>query len=555
MPQPPSPPTLEQAPAQPLTALLQSGADIDERDLPLGSMQPTHLLVPSYLYTHGHDAIELAEIAGYALFEFQQQGLIDKLGYNIVHRRDGARVERWAAAETEDVISRRNGKSVEIEVLILAGLFLLGEKKIMYTAHRDDTAKDVFSSVVAAIKRTPALWAEVIESGPRYANGQRSITLKSGATVYFRTRTTDSGRGQGFDRLILDEDQNLTEAHMAALMPLVSGSENAQLNYAGSAGGLMATVQAGLRRSFDRSERSFYYRGWHADADDDFDDLRLIARVNPRLGRGLSYDFIAKEFLRMTRTQFGNERMGVPNHPREEGSAWVIPTEAWDAARDAESRIAEGEKPRFVLEADPELNSGTVTVAGRRPDGAVHLEVVAHQPGVSWMVAEAQRLQDEHTGEVWLDPKGPCGFMIGDLTESGVEHKLFDAKDLADAWAWLSSAANPRRNPLDPDAEPRPGVFHRGGRLLTQALAAAEVRKILDRQTLRRTVSGDVNQGPIVGAMLAGWAVARLAKVVKVDPGFAPQRVSQRRAPERRRPPTRSRRSRTADFDPSTVDF
>lgn len=534
-----------------LSGLLAPDAAFDVRELPLGSMEPTHVLVPPYQFTHGHDAIELAEIAGYDLYRFQKQGLIDKLGFNLVEQRDGRRVERWAAQETEDVISRRNGKSVEIEVLILTGLFLLGEMKIMYTAHRDDTAKSVFNNIVAALKRTPALWNEVIESGPRYANGQRSITLKSGATVFFRTRTTDSGRGEGFDRLILDEDQNLTEAHMAALLPLVSGVPNGQINYAGSAGGLHSTVQAKLRRSFDAKERGLYYRGWHSDPDTDLDDLDEIARVNPRLGRGLTYEFVAKEFVRMTRPQFGRERGGVATHPREEGADWVIPAEAWAQATDLTSTMAN--HLRLVLEADPQLDMGTIGVAGLRDDGAVHVEVIAHAPGVAWMVAESKRLAQEHDAQVWLDPKGPCGFMQGDLADAGVAVSLFEPRDLTDAWSWMRTAANP---PPDPDTDdPSPtGVKHRGGMLLTQALAAAEVRKLMDRETLRRSTATGVNQGPIVSVMLAGWAVIKATRTVLVDTGFAPRRGT----PDGPRTPGRVPRTRQPvrpDFNPRDVRF
>ena len=459
-----------------LSALLEADADYDERDLPLGSQEPTDSLVPSAAFTHGPDAIVLAEYCGYDLYPFQKQGLIEKLGANMVEQRDGTLVERWAAGETADVISRRNGKSVEIEILILAGLFLLGERKIMYTAHRDDTALEVFNNVVAAIQRMPKLWAELDEAGPRRANGQRAIKLRNGAVCYFRTRTTDSARGQGYNRLILDESQSLTEEHLAALMSLVTGAENAQLNYAGSAGSVRATIQAKLWRSYKKAERGLCYRGWHLDPDEDFDDLDKIAAVNPRLGRGLSYEFVAKEFARMARQDFGRERGGASTYPREEGAGWLVPEKAWTRALDPDSAIAPGATPMFVLEADPQLERGTIGTAGHRADGRTHIEVVAHEAGVAWMVQRVKQLRTAHGGDVWVDPKGPCGFMLGDLAEAGVPVKLFDAEDLKNAWTWFYTQANPQPLPLGPagDADPDqprpvppPGVLHRGGLLMT----------------------------------------------------------------------------------------
>lgn len=540
-----------------LSALLAADASYDERDLPVGEQEPTHRLVPMCEFTHGPDAIEFAEYCGYDLYPFQRQGLIDKLGENRVQRRDGVVVPRWAAQETADVISRRNGKSLEFEVLILFGLFVLGERKIMYTAHRDDTALEVFNNVVAAIQRTPRLWAELIDKGPRRANGQRSITLKNGAVCYFRTRTTDSARGQGYDRLILDESQALTEEELAALMPLVTGALNAQLNYAGSAGGLGATVQGKIWRSFEKGERGLCYRGWHADLDSDFDDLDLIARVNPRLGHGLSYEFVAKEFARMTRPDFGRERCGASTYPREEGGGWVIPEVAWHRGSDEESQIAADQRPAFVLEADAELEAGTISTAGRREDGFMHIENIQHDAGVGWMVARAKDLQDRHLGSVWVDPKGPLGFMLGDLREAGVEVRAFEPEDLKDAWTWLYTQANPQPDPGDPDRVlPPPGVRHRGS-LMTLSLAAAELRKMLDRHTLRRTVSSGVNQGPIVGPMLAAWAVVKAerskpAKYVGTPKKAKTPEQSQRPAPARRAP---RRRRPPGDVDIRTTGF
>lgn len=526
--------------------LLAAGAEYEERDLPKGSQEPTHRLVPECIASHGHDAIEFGRYCGIELMPFQAQGLIDDLGYVHVTDDDGNVVERWAAQETEEIISRRNGKTVRFVALILYAMFVLGEGKILYTAHRDDTAKDVFDQFVKAIERTPRLWAEVIDKGPRLTNGQRSVELKTGQVVYFRTRGTDSGRGQGYDRLILDEDQNLTEDEMAALMPLVTGSENAQLNYAGSAGGRHSIVQAKIWRSYEAGERALCYRGWHSDPDADFDDLELVARTNPRLGRGLSYTFIAKERTRMSRPQFGRERCGAPTYPRAEGEGWVIPREAWERTEDPDSRIAKGSALVFAAEADPHLDKATISVAGYRRDGAVHIEVIKHEPGVLWVVAEAGRLTGEHGGVLALDPNGPLGYLLAPLRTAGVPVVTIDAMDLKDSATWIYTAANPSPDPSDPATVPPPGVYQRGGMTLTSALAAAETRKLLDRWTWRRSVATEVNQGPLTSATIAGYV---LVKKSRQTPPPSPRKVSAKDNPRGyRTPPKTTRHRRAADL-------
>ncbi|WP_435199555.1 hypothetical protein [Janibacter sp. GS2] len=531
--------------------LLAPDADWDEKDLPLGNQEPTHRLVPECFDSHGPEAIEFARYCGYELHPFQAQGLIDDLGYVRVTTADGRIVERWAAQETEEVLSRRNGKTIRFVVLILFALFMLGEEKILYTAHRDDTAKDVFDEFVKALERTPRLWAQVVDSGPRYTNGQRSVELKTGQIVYFRTRGTDAGRGQGYNRLIFDEDQNLTEDEMAAMMPLATGAENAQINFGGSAGGRTAKVQAKIRRSADNKERGLCYRGWHANVDDDLDDLDLVARLNPRLGYGLSYTFIAKELARMSRVQFGRERCGAATYPRGEGEGWVIPQEAWLTATDTTSATAPDSPLAFVLESGPQLDRGTIAVAGFRTDGAVHIEVTDNAPGVLWMVDRAKQLQVRHGGAVGVDPKGPLGYLVEPLRDAGVNITLFEPVDLRDCATWFYTELTPRPDPKDPDAPtPPPGIRHRGAARMTQALAAAETRRFLDRWTLRRQVALEVDQGPIVGVMLAGWL---LVKKARQTPPPAPRKVAKGEGPRRgyRKAPQRRR----SDADLTTTGF
>lgn len=530
-----------------LSALADPTFEWSESDLPLGDQEPTHRLVPPADGSHGHDAIEFASYCGIELMPFQAQGLIDDLGWVWVEQPDGTRVERWAAQETEEIVSRRNGKTVRLVVLILFALFVLGEQKILYTAHRDDTAKDVFDEVVKVLKRVPRLWAEVVDSGPRYTNGQRSIQLKSGAIVYFRTRGTDAGRGQGYDRLIFDEDQNLSDEEHSALLPLATGAPNAQVNHAGSAGGKESVIQSRTWEQYKKGSRGLCYRGWHLDADDEFDNVHRIARVNPRFGRGLSTAFIVKEHAKFSRARFGRERCGVATWPRAEGESWVIPQPAVLRATDEKSTIAKGAPLAFVLEAMPDLARGSICVAGRRPDGAMHLEPVANQPDVLWIPDRAKRLHGRHSGSMWLDPKGPLGYLVDPLREAGVPVSLFDAADLKDAATWLYTGMNPQ--PVAPDDEPpEPTIYHRGAPRLLQAFASAETRKLLDRWTLRRSVSQEVDQSPLVGSMLAGWAVVKTERRGRTP---LPRKVSGSSGSAYRPQPTGRRRSpdiRTAGF-------
>ena len=75
------------------------------------------------------------------------------------------------------------------------------------------------------------------------------------------------------------------------------------------------------------------------------------------------------------------------------------------------------------------------------------------------------------------------------------------------------------------------------------ALAAAQTRKIRERLTLARTVPEDVNQGPIVGAMLAGWAVVKGERAGGRVPPPPSRSSSAASSSPRTRPNPRGRRS------------
>jgi hypothetical protein len=62
-------------------------------------------------------------------------------------------------ADGRPVVGRQNGKNAILEARELAGLFLLGEKLIIHTAHEQKTASEHFRRMLNRIKGTPQLQA------------------------------------------------------------------------------------------------------------------------------------------------------------------------------------------------------------------------------------------------------------------------------------------------------------------------------------------------------------------------------------------------------------
>lgn len=109
-----------------------------------GVQTPTITHVPEYERTVGPIAVELAQRAGLTLDPWQQLVLEGSMG----QREDG----KWAAFESGLIVARQNGKGAVFEARVLAGLFLLDERLILFSAH-EFKALDVATPVF-----TPSGW-------------------------------------------------------------------------------------------------------------------------------------------------------------------------------------------------------------------------------------------------------------------------------------------------------------------------------------------------------------------------------------------------------------
>lgn len=501
----------------------------------LGRQTPTHELIAPYAFSEGPYAIEFASTIGMTLDPWQEYVLREGMGV----MPNGL----WSAFELELICSRRNGKSVIYEARSLYGLFVLRERKIVWSTHRSDTAMESFQRVAAIIEGSPLLKKEIAHRGIRTGNGKESITLKTGQQMVFKTRIDGGGRGLDGDLLIVDEDQDAKESHMASLMPVLAARPNPTIWYAGSAGGPNSAVKGALiHRALDKDvepearERLTLF-GWSADEDDDPSQVDTWAKANPGLGKRLLVDTMAGFWRanRYTPENFAAEHLGIGNYPRPDGEEWVIPAPDWNRIEDPDSQPV----GRLVLAADakPDQSWSSVSIAGYRADGAVHLELIDHERGTRWVPTRLAQLRQEHDVEpkVIIDPKGPIGYLVPDLEALGIEVHLLEATDVADACSWLVSTATEQPPEVDEAATDdvrarqeavraafRPGVRHRGQTILTAALASAKLRKLLDRFAFSRQGASDIS--PLTSAAFAGHGLALLGRAA--PPPASPQKAS-----------------------------
>ena len=124
--------------------------------MPNGLQEPRLRLVPEYVSSAGEQAIQLAALAGLLLDEWQMLALLDMLG----ERADA----KWACYEFGLAVSRQNGKGSVLEARELVGLFVLGEKLLIHSAHEQATSSEQHRRLLNLIESVPEFDQRVLSA-------------------------------------------------------------------------------------------------------------------------------------------------------------------------------------------------------------------------------------------------------------------------------------------------------------------------------------------------------------------------------------------------------
>lgn len=340
-------------------------------------------------------------------------------------REDGT----WAAYEVADIQSRQNGKNFTMILRQLAGLFLWGEELAIHTAHIYKTSAESFKRIVGIIKGIPELRSLVYI---RYGSGEQAIEHRNGCRLIYAARNADAGRGfAGASSLYLDEALRLNPAHLGALTPTLMTSPNAQIWYASSGGLSDSTVLWSLRKralSGDGGRLAYMEHtaedvrlgrdGDVVSVRPDPDDQDAWVRANPGLGRTIKLEKIADQRRLLDTNEFMREHLCVWDPEPTAAGQSVFGEGVWAACEDPDSSV---EPEWFGVEILPERGSAAIAVAGRRPDGRVHVEIVDHREGVEWCHQRLVELHGRWKRPVLIREGGAAMTLVGGLQAAGVE--------------------------------------------------------------------------------------------------------------------------------------
>jgi hypothetical protein len=455
-----------------------------------GSLKPRISSLPPATSSAGADAAAYSASVGLVLDPWQALFL------------EGALAERgalWAAFEVAGVVARQNGKGGILEARELVGVEL-GERLIMHTAHELKTAEEAFLRMCNIIEASPDLDRKV--KRVIRTNGKEAIHFRGGARIKYLARSGKSGRGLTGDLIIFDEAMFLEAAVMGAIIPTLTTAANPQIWYMASGGLPTSTQLAALRaRALAGGDESLAYLEWSAPEGASLDDRAAWAAANPALGIRITERFLELERIALPEDEWAREVLCLFE---DSGRKPVLDPDIWATLEDLTSKS--GAEVAFGIDVPPDRRSASISVAGERADGNVHVELVpccdfhgdqgGQCAGTAWVPKRAAELDKRWKPKGFLlDPAAPAGSLIVGLAKAKVEPVLVGGREMAQACGLLYDLV------MAEDAADR-RLRHIGQAELTAAVDGARKRNLADAWAWHRR-DATVNISPLVSATLA----------------------------------------------------
>lgn len=467
-----------------------------------GAQRPRVESVPKAAYTDlGEDAVALCRAAGLVLDPWQAYVVERMLG----ERLDG----NFVAPRVGVVVPRQQGKGVILEARVLAGLFLMHEPFIIWTAHELKTAQAAFLRLRGWIDGCPDLAKHVRQYYT--GNTENSIILNDGRALRFLARTHGSGRGLTASTLILDEAYALTQGQLAALMPTLTTAENPQTIYTSSAGMPNSEVLSALRaEGMAGGAKGLGYFEWSAPDDADPDDMDALAVANPGLGGRLSLEHVATERAAMDDETFKRERLGI--WARLGGDS-AITEQQWDACADRAARP--GDRVVFSVDVPPTRDSASIVAVSELADGRRLVDVIERREGVAWVAPRLRELQVKWSPvDTILDEGSAAGALVNDFRRERVRWRAIGFRQYGAACGEVFDAVQAKR------------LVHTGeSGALRDAVLGAKTKGMGESLWKWARVSQVVDISPLKAVSQAWWGLSRRERATAVPESERSSRV------------------------------
>lgn len=437
------------------------------------------------------DVSDLSRSFGVVLDPWQETVLQAAMG----ERSDGT----WSAKQVGLSAPRQNGKSQLIVARALAGALLFDEKKIVISAHSQDTARETFAKFLEQIDASPAL-AERVDKVMNALN-REFIKFRNGAVIQFKARTVSGSRGFSSDCLLLDEAQILGMPAWVSINSTMSARPNPQIWLMGTPptpednGEVFSSIRTAARNG---RSKSLAWLEWAADPEDDPALAATRAKANPAWETRINHEVVQGEFETYPPDRFALDRLGIWS---TELRPPIMPN--W-AACATESDPGQPASLGIAMDLDQVWLSLGAATGDDRPHLGSLMRVRLDQ-GRAKLVAEVARIQRQYSCAVAIDKKGPASLLIPDLEAAGVRLTAASLDDFIQACADLWDAVEAGR------------VEHGNYHDLNAAVDAAGWRKVGDRRAFARK-NGDISS--LEAVALARWATGAVTESVYESRGL-----------------------------------
>jgi len=323
-----------------------------------GSQTPRIMSPSQDLPSRGPEMVEFCKEIGYPLLPWQELLALESLKY----KADG----RWAHPLVGIMLPRQQGKSTFMALRILFGIYRLGEKMHLATAHKLTTSAEIFFKVGQMIDDSHVLqenFAKKFES-----KGSQEIRFKNGARYLIRAGNSAARGIAGPDVIHIDELREFdTEDVWSSMRFTQMSNKNPQAYFYSNAGHtgsvlLLKFRERGLAAASGADDSIGWFE-WSAEPGAAVDDKEAWYQSNPSLGHTVHEDNI-KDSLSdredIFRTEILCQFVSMINP--------VISEAEWKKCKDDSYKLDKNKDTWMAIDLSPDRKHASL-VAGQRIDG------------------------------------------------------------------------------------------------------------------------------------------------------------------------------------------
>lgn len=416
----------------------------------------------------------------------------------------------WTHRDIVIECTRQQGKTLIIVLVILWRMTKYGDR-ILYTAQRASTAKDVWERTETVIRRVPSLRRR-LAAKPSWSAGRGEIKFRNGGKCEFGPRSQDFGRGYTeVDLVIIDEAYDVEPGHESNLTGSQSAAPNPQTIYTSTppvvdqhpnCQSLSDYHRLGHQRAPD-----LYYALYAAPAEMSRDDPASWAMAQPSYGVATNEREIrSKRQKAKTAAKlaiFDADYMGWGDYaPDEDEGDGGIDVDLWASLVEDRGDLLSMLVGDYVVAIDrePRGRRRWAVAAGRRTDdGRVFGEVGFFRAAKLGEVAAYLLLLVDlwDPAAIVVDDRSAAKPLVPFVKELGIEIEVTGTVAMALACGGLVNAIEGA------------DVVHAGQQVMTDAVEAVSKRELPRGDFAWDTSAGPI--APLVAFTMVYWGVLEFA--------------------------------------------